>query len=266
MGKVNSSLTAVYDTLEHALARQCATPTLYATVDFDNSCIFNDIGEATLAYLCENGLLRNPSLLSSTPQTINEEYHQDVFRKYHAFLDQQEIQQAYEFGTQMLGGYTSTEARDLLESVLIAEGEVLSSRELFGRKIERGLQVKLSTQELLRHLAQQGIAIWVISASPKVLVEPVFGRLFPGLSYHCIALETEVVEDVLTGHLILPTPTFHGKVECIQKYVHPVDKPILAVGDSVNDLSMLEYAEIKVVVNRENRLAEIARERGWHLI
>ncbi len=43
-------------------------------------------------------------------------------------------------------------------------------------------------------------------------------------------------------------------------------RPLLGVGDSINDLPMLEYCEIKAVVDRQNSLAKKAKQNGWLLI
>ena len=37
---------------------------LYAVFDFDNTCIINDIEEASFAFICENRLLKDFSLLN----------------------------------------------------------------------------------------------------------------------------------------------------------------------------------------------------------
>jgi len=51
-------LDLVYDRV-----RRLAEPGDFAAFDFDNTCIYNDIGEAVFVYQCENGLLRNRYLL-----------------------------------------------------------------------------------------------------------------------------------------------------------------------------------------------------------
>ena len=40
----------------------------FAVLDFDNTCIVNDVGEATLAFICRNHLLRCGELLPSGAQ------------------------------------------------------------------------------------------------------------------------------------------------------------------------------------------------------
>src|SRR5262249_40162927 len=58
----------------------------FAVLDFDNTCIVNDIAEAVLAHMCRNDLLRYRGLLAR--DTPPDEYPQRVFRHYYALLAQ----------------------------------------------------------------------------------------------------------------------------------------------------------------------------------
>src|ERR1700688_4343182 len=51
----------------------------FAVLDFDNTCIVNDIGEATLAFMCRNHLLRCGDLLPSGPRPCDPAYHEGAF-------------------------------------------------------------------------------------------------------------------------------------------------------------------------------------------
>ena len=59
---------------------------------------------------------------------------------------------------------------------------------------------------------------------------------------------------------------FEGKIECIKKFIDKDIPPLLGVGDSINDLPMLEYCNIKVIVDRQNDLSEYAKQNNWFLI
>jgi len=54
--------------------------------------------------------------------------------------------------------------------------------------------------------------------------------------------------------------------DCIKKFINPKVKPLLGVGDSINDLPMLEYCEIKAVIDRQNSLTKLAKQKSWFLI
>ena len=66
----------------------------FAVLDFDNTCIVNDVGEATLAYVCRNHLLRYGNLLPSGGQSCDPAYHAQVFRHYHQLLNRGDIRPA----------------------------------------------------------------------------------------------------------------------------------------------------------------------------
>ena len=42
----------------------------FAVLDFDNTCIVNDVGEATLAFICRNHLLRCGELMPSGASAV----------------------------------------------------------------------------------------------------------------------------------------------------------------------------------------------------
>ncbi len=237
----------------------------FAVFDFDNTCIYNDIAEATLAYFCEHSLLRNNHLLSNQ-RVIDERHHRAVFEKYYGFLDKGHIQEAYEFCAKMLAGYSVQEIHRVIDKVIKYEGKASRRRKLFGRTIAQGLRVKPNTEKLMRYISGAGIELWIISASPKAIVERGIQTFFNEYDSHCIAIETKLKGGILTDQLVLPTPTYAGKPRCIQKFIDRSDRPILGVGDSSNDLPMLEYSLIRVVSNRGNKLVKLAQERKWYLI
>ena len=99
----------------------------YVVFDFDNTCIINDIQEAVLAFLCENSLLKNLD-------------GKDIFRKYHQLLEDEQIQEAYEFAITVLAGFSVNEIRKIVRDVIVNEGLKITKRDLFGIKINKGIK------------------------------------------------------------------------------------------------------------------------------
>ncbi len=262
-----TQLLEIYQAIEQEL-KSSLVKKKFAVFDFDNTCIYNDIAEATLAYFCEHGLLRNNHLMPRGVDGggVDEKYHSAVFEKYHGFLDKGRIQEAYEFCAKMLAGYSPQEIYHVVDRVLKYEGKASRQKRLFGRTIARGLRVKPNTEKLMKYVSNAGMELWIVSASPKVIVERGIQTFFKKYDCRCIAIETKLNGSILTDELVLPTPTYAGKQRCIQKFIGRTDRPILGVGDSNNDLPMLEYSLIKVVSDRGNELARLARERKWYLI
>lgn len=231
----------------------------FAVFDHDNTLIYNDIMEATLAYLCEHKLLRNFSLVAT-----DKDYHAAVFQEYHRMLADGRAKEAYRFAAKTLAGFTIREMKGVVEETLKQEGTKLGEHILYDIKIAKGIDVNPQIASLTQLLQQDDIQIWIVSASPRAVIEPMRDHYFPGCSV--IAINQELVRGKLTDKVIEPAPIYDGKVKCIQRDINRMVRPILAVGDSMNDRAMLEYAHIPVVVDRGNSLAAFARERHWHIL
>src|SRR3989344_8798241 len=109
----------------------------FAVFDFDNTCIVNDIGEATFAYLCGHELLRDRKLLGATDDS--RAYHERVFHTYHALLEEGQIKAAYMLIDRLFFGFTPGEAEAETLSAISEEGSRLGSKMLYDVHIERGL-------------------------------------------------------------------------------------------------------------------------------
>lgn len=224
----------------------------YAVFDFDNTCVINDVGEAVLAFLCENKLLK---------QFDNEA----AFKKYYTLLEQGKTQEAYEFATQLLAGFTISEIKNIVQETAKQEGSKLSKRNLFGIEINRGIKTNQSITKLIG-LLHPHYKIWVVSASAKPIIEEALKIFLPDCQIKCIGMESEQNRGILTDQLIYPTSTFKGKVDNIKKYISKEVPPVLGAGDSMNDRYMLEYCKVKVVVDRKNQLTELAKKKGWIIL
>lgn len=224
----------------------------YAVFDFDNTCVINDVGEAVLAFLCENKLLKHFD-------------NETAFKKYYALLEEGKTQEAYEFATQVLAGVTIDEIKQIVKETVKKEGTKLSKRNLYGIEINHGIKINKSIAKLIG-LLHATYEIWVVSASARPIIEEALKLYFPCCTINCIGMESKQNRGILTEQLIYPTSTFRGKVDNIKKYISKDTPPVLGAGDSMNDRYMLEYSKVKVVVDRNNQLTELAREKGWIIL
>jgi phosphoserine phosphatase len=119
-------------------------------------------------------------------------------------------------------------------------------------------------REIARYLTERGVRVWVVTASPEVTVR-VAMRYF-GYTGRLIGLRNRVTNGVMTDVLEEPLSVQEGKVACIKRYIDSSARPVVAIGDSMNDLPMLEYARVPIVVDTGSALASLARERGWALV
>jgi phosphoserine phosphatase len=236
----------------------------FAVIDFDNTCIVNDIGEAALAFMCENRLLRYGGLLSAEAEPCNAAYHERVFRHYHQILAQGDIHGASLLCARIFAGFRREEAAALVAATLAAEGTLLGERELYGLRVARGLAVRAALRALIDFAAANRIGIWIVSASPAIAVDAAMRRF--GIAGKLIALRHRVESGILSSAIEEPCSIAEGKVDCIKAFIDPRRRPLLAVGDSDYDLPMIEYAELHAVVDRNNALTQKARQRGWFVL
>jgi phosphoserine phosphatase len=236
----------------------------FAVLDFDNTCIVNDVGEATLAFMCGNNLLRCSDLLPSGGEHGDPAYHGRVFRHYHQLLNGGDIRAASLLCARILAGFKPDEAAAVVAAALDAEGNIPGAAELFGIPIARGIAVRPALRRLIEFATAKGIHIWIVSASPAIGVQAAMQRLdLPG---NLIALRHRIVDGVLSRTLVAPHSIQKGKVDCIKTFVDGKQRPLFAVGDSVYDIPMLEYARLRAVVERDNAMTSDARRRRWFVL
>ncbi len=218
----------------------------FAVFDFDNTVIFNDITEATLLYLSENNLFRDKNLVEASL----ESYSRAVYKKYHELLDAGEIKVAYRLAIKILSGFFENEIEALVKEVLESVG--------------KDIKIRVEVIELVNFLKSKDVDVWIISASPEILVWQAMKNF--NIKANLIGVKNIIIDGKITDGIEEPIPMFEGKVDCIRKYIGDGKKPLLGIGDSNNDLAMIEYSEIKVVVDRQNSLAEKAKQNNWFLL
>jgi phosphoserine phosphatase len=236
----------------------------FAVLDFDNTCIVNDVGEATLAFMCRNELLRCGDLLPSGSQPCNRAYHEQVFRHYYQLLNAGDIRSASLLCAGILAGCKPDAAAAIVSAALDAEGTVPGETELYGIPIARGLAVRAGLQRLIDLSAANDVQIWIVSASPEIAVRAAMQRF--GLGCNLIGLRHRIDGEVLSHVLDEPHSIAEGKVDCIKTFIHGSRRPLFAVGDSVYDLPMVEYADLHAVVERDQALTQEAHRRGWFVL
>jgi HAD superfamily phosphoserine phosphatase-like hydrolase len=151
---------------------------------------------------------------------------------------------------------------DIFVKAIKEEGEEIGKTELFGVEINKGIKLREHVIELMDFVRERGIIIWIVTASPEIVIRAALNCF--KIDANLIGVRNVVVDGKFTADLESPTPITAGKVECIKKFIDKM--PLIGVGDSINDLPMLEYCKIKVVVDRQNPLAEKAIKEGWFLI
>lgn len=127
-------------------------------------------------------------------------------------------------------------------------------------------RVRPESKELLELHRRRGRATYIISASPRELVEPLAKAL--GMT-HGIGTISEVVDGLYTGKLLGPFCYGEGKVEAMREIARWESFDLgqcYAYSDSISDLPMLEAVGHPVAVNPDKRLNSIAVARGWPIV
>jgi phosphoserine phosphatase len=257
MDPLVSLQVAIRDHIDHQQARP------FAVLDFDNTCIVNDVAEATLAYICRNQLLRRDDLLPSGTRYCGPAYHQQVFRRYYELLRQGNIQSASLLCAKAFAGFKRNEAEDVVAAAIDAEGSVPVVSELYGVPIAGGLAVRPVLRRLIDFLEANDVKVWIVSASPEIAVQTAM-KCF-GLPGKLIALRNKLDDAVISMDLDEPYSIREGKVDCIRMFIDAENRPLFGIGDSMHDLPMIEYADIHAVVDCDNALTMEATRRGWFI-
>lgn len=236
---------------EKVMELRAANPSelAYAVFDADNTIWRNDIANLVLAYMARH---------STTPTARKD------FEDYYALLDRGDAPAAYRFGATTLQGLSASEIYSLVQTAIAEDGIEVTTTELLGRTISKGIAPRKDIVTLMGRLRSCGIAVWVVSASPALLVRP--GMEYFGIEADNVIGVRHIMDgSIVTAQLQEPVSIYEGKVACIKELVSDSVRPLLGAGDNMNDLPMLKYSRLRLVVDRGNELTTIAKERGWFL-
>ena len=120
-------------------------------------------------------------------------------------------------------------------------------------------------QRLKKHVAR-GDQVVLVSGSPEFLARAIAARLG-------VARVVGTVCEVSEGRFRAGLPAIHPfgpekadiARELAREYGVSRDR-ILAYGDSIHDISILDYAGKAVAVRPDDQLYEVALERGWEIL
>lgn len=120
--------------------------------------------------------------------------------------------------------------------------------------------------ELIQKHKDQGDQLLIITATNSFITKPIGDALEID---ELLGIDLEVIDGRFTGKIV-GTPSFQeGKVTRLNEWL--ADKNISLEGayfysDSINDLPLLEKVDNPVVVDGDEKLTAIAKERDWKQI
>ncbi len=202
-----------------------------AVFDFDQTVLWGDISETLLARLA-----------AASGEPLVREYEEACAR---------DLRAAYvELVHTLVAGRTEREARRLAQETFA-----------LGRR-EGTLGIRPAMRELAWAMRRHGWELWVVTASPQVLVQAVAEHV--GFAPdRVVGMRSEVGPDGRFLPRLNDVVTFmEGKLEAIRKATGA--DPVFAAGDSVSDEPMMAASRHALLVDRgAEGLRTRARERGW---
>jgi len=202
-----------------------------AALDFDDTCLRGDISESLLRLLDE-----------ASPDDLEGAYRRGV---------QADVRAAYvSLVHTLVAGRTEATARALAHRALV-EGA------------ERGLlAVRQSMVDLVAALHRHGWEVWIVTASPEVLVQAAVKR-FDIPADRVIGMRSAMGTDgVYLPHLCAPPTMFEGKVDAIVAAAGCA--PTFSAGDSTSDLPLLRSARYALLLDKgDPALRSVAERAGW---
>lgn len=212
--------------------RGASAPPL-AVFDADGTLWADDIGEDCFLWLLEEKKI--PGL----------DYSRDLFAEYQARVEEDEVA-GYASLVELLAGVRESELRAWCRSFF----EARYARKVFAAQ-----------QSLIDRLHGAGWEVWIVSASPRWMVEP--GAEAMGIPLErVVGISSEVVDGVLSEKVQEPVSARQGKVACIETWIGRT--PALVSGNSMGDFAMLKVAsELSLVIEPGEELSALAEEAGW---
>lgn len=119
------------------------------------------------------------------------------------------------------------------------------------------------TCKKIQELKQQGYQIVVVSGSARFIISEFLEEL--DIS-QVLCSTPEVTNNTFTGELVGEPVIGMQKRQSIQAFLSKEDiaaRELVVVGDHISDLPMLELATHAMVVNPDEQLKSIARQKGW---
>ena len=120
-------------------------------------------------------------------------------------------------------------------------------------------------QRLQQHRLE-GLEPVFVSGSFELLLEPIAQYL---QVKHVLAIRQQVVDGVLTGHILPPQTIGQGKADAVLQFLNGKSvaaENCYAYGDDISDAQMLSSVGFPFVVKGGRRLEEYAQQIGWPVI
>lgn len=269
-----------------------------AVFDFDNTCIFGDIGELFSHYLIDEvgyrydldafwrlidprdgrdhirGLAE--ALLAAPPEArkagaIYEEYLAEMGAVYARKYRREGASSCYEWAVRLHVGMLPDEIRRGTVEAICREVDADVDVELRGTsrgndvRIARGIRIHREFRQLISALDDLGFEVWVVSATNQWTVETFAEREFGVPAERVLGnrLAFEADGRILSDRTLAPVLYRQGKADIIAQEIGR--QPALVFGDSWTDFEMMcQASQLAVLIDRgQAELRAEAEDLGW---
>jgi phosphatidylglycerophosphatase C len=243
-----SSVGEVVDAIEPLVALH---PDGYVAFDADGTLWSGDVGEDLF-----HALIATDAFTPIAAAAIEEQARGHGLRAFAAVVDTaRAIERGYLAGTYPELAYLELHAWALAGKTRAEIGAFCRGVVERAGVIER---LHAETVEVLRRLRKTVVDVFVVSASPRSIVEAAASLV--GIDPSRIVAATPLYEgDTMLTELSRPIPYGNGKVSCLQA-AQPKRPMLAAFGDNSFDVPMLREAKVAVAVRPKAVLRRVSGE------
>ena len=274
-----------HETLEKLIAEYRNTNS-YAVFDWDNTSIQGDTQLNLFIYQVENLEYKltpekfNEVIRKNVPEDdFNSNYRNedgeilnarklsdDIFGVYIYLYENYILNEKIPLKEIKLGEYLGDITVESSEKILGEAGKVVAS-------YDNGLRIRSEIADLFHKLRENGIDVYIVSASMQEVIEVFatdgsYGYNLDIENVYAMRLKVTEEEILLDEYNYdYPLTQRKGKVEAIERFIKPKYNgrgPILVAGDAVGDENMLtEYKDTKVLLlmKREGKLDNLLEDK-----
>lgn len=243
-----------------------------AVFDFDNTCIIGDIGDSVLNYSIIENLIDYDLLLNShdfwnfpngnekradanellhKSEKNSQEVKEFFLGLYWDLVEAGDRKNAYPLAAKFLAGKSIEEIHAISINVFKEAFKIREQEYKFGKfHFHKGIAINDSVFKFMKKLRESGVEIFIVSATNKFIIEAVAKEFFKIPSENVMGITPSFDgQNLLTSKIdesVNPITFMDGKVDAIKLKLGKV--PVLAIGDSIGDFSMMKYASDYAII------------------
>ena len=250
-----------------------------AVFDFDNTLIYNDLGEACMYYGAMQGLLPGDQeefwdILKSKyytdvpfeqlrqwfvefrDQGNEQSYHKllnIIFQLYNGVYKNDGMEAAYRWSTLLFAWQSIDKWQKMARHVFESQLQTPLGTNFFGDQYEmpQGIRIYKEMHNLIILLLARKWQVYIVTASPREIIAAVAD--YWGLEdANVIGMQINTnAKNQYLPQIIEPMPFQDGKLKILYEHI-PSDQAIdLAAGDSDGDTSLLREARLGILIDRD---------------